>query len=120
LPAARKLPFLICINTRSQSAAYAFNKVFSKRARLHRVLQELGPMKPHRPARLRGTQAGAADARWAAARPFHPTIEQPDVAAVMSFCSSEYHVDALRGETRRLFIELLVVGGTIAGESQFP
>lgn len=68
-------------------------------------------------ARNSGWRCGRTVGRRAA---FHPTIEQPDVSAVMSFCSSEYHVDALRGETRRLFVEVLVVGGTIAGESQFP
>ncbi|MDR3482253.1 MAG: FIST N-terminal domain-containing protein [Burkholderiaceae bacterium] len=65
--------------------------------------------------RIRRAQSCAADARRAA-QEFHAGVTQPDMELVVFFCSSEYDLDALAAEMRRLFVGAQVVGCTTAGE----
>jgi len=65
--------------------------------------------------RIRRAQSCAADARRAA-QEFHAGVAQPDMELVVFFCSSEYDLDALAVEMRRLFAGVQVVGCTTAGE----
>ncbi|MDQ0086527.1 hypothetical protein J2W35_006909 [Variovorax boronicumulans] len=51
-----------------------------------------------------------------AAQEFHAMVAQPDMALVIFYCSSEYDLDALADEMKRLFGEVQVVGCTTAGE----
>lgn len=60
-------------------------------------------------------QTCAPDAREAV-RAFHAGIDQPDMALVVFFCSSEYDLDALADEMRVSFGDVPVVGCTTAGE----
>jgi hypothetical protein len=64
---------------------------------------------------IRRAQSRAADARDAAAE-FHAAVQQKHMALVVFFCSSEYDLDVLAGEMRRLFAGVQVVGCTTAGE----
>ncbi len=65
--------------------------------------------------RIRRAQSCATDAREAAAE-FHAAVEQEDMALVIFFCSSEYDLEVLAEEMRRLFAGVQVVGCTTAGE----
>ena len=65
--------------------------------------------------RIRRAQSCATDAREAA-REFHAAVVQPDMALVIFFCSSEYDLEVLAEEMRRLFAGVQVVGCTTAGE----
>ena len=65
--------------------------------------------------RIRRAQSCATDARQAV-REFHAAVAQPEMALVMFFCSSEYDLEALAEEMRRLFAGAQVVGCTTAGE----
>lgn len=51
-----------------------------------------------------------------AALKFYASVAQPDMALVMFFCSSDYDLDVLAAELRRLFAGIQVVGCTTAGE----
>lgn len=51
--------------------------------------------------RIRKAQSCAVDARRAA-QEFHAGVAQPDMELVVFFCSSEYDLDALAAEMRRL------------------
>ena len=51
-----------------------------------------------------------------AVREFHAMVKQPDMALVIFFCSSEYDLDVIAQEIRRLFAGVQVVGCTTAGE----
>lgn len=65
-----------------------------------------------------GTRAAhvfTTDARQAA-REFHASVEQPDMALVVFFCSSDYDLDVLGLEMQNQFQEVQVVGCTTAGE----
>lgn len=64
---------------------------------------------------IRRAQSLAADAREAV-REFHAAVVQTDMALVVFFCSSDYDLDALADEMRRLFVGVEVVGCTTAGE----
>lgn len=64
---------------------------------------------------IRRAQSCAIDAREAA-REFHALVEQPHMALVVFFCSSEYDLDLLAEEMGRLFAGVHVVGCTTAGE----
>jgi len=64
---------------------------------------------------IRFAQSATLDAREAA-REFHAAVGQPDMAFVIFFCSSEYDLEALAEEMRRLFAAVQVVGCTTAGE----
>lgn len=64
---------------------------------------------------IRRAQSCATDAREAA-REFHALVEQPHMALVVFFCSSEYDLDVLAEEMGRLFAGVHVVGCTTAGE----
>lgn len=66
-------------------------------------------------ALIKTTQSCAPDARDAV-REFHAAVEQQDMALVIFFCSSEYDLDVLAEEMRRLFACVQVVGCTTAGE----
>lgn len=66
-------------------------------------------------SQIRSMQSCATDARQAA-REFHAGVIQPDTELVVFFCSSEYELDVLAGELRRLFGPVPVVGCTTAGE----
>lgn len=72
-------------------------------------------MNAEHPARIRRAQSCATDAREAV-REFHAAVVQPDMALVIFFCSSEYDLESLAGEMRRLFAGVQVVGCTTAGE----
>jgi hypothetical protein len=65
--------------------------------------------------RIRRAHSFATDAREAA-REFYAAVEQPDMALVVFFCSSEYDLEALAEELTRLFAGVQVVGCTTAGE----
>jgi len=64
---------------------------------------------------IRTAQSGAPDARQAV-REFHAGVQQPDMASVIFFCSSQYDLDALADEMNRLFPGVEVLGCTTAGE----
>ena len=64
---------------------------------------------------IRRAQSRLADAREAA-REFHTAVVQPSMALVVFFCSSDYDLDQLAEEMRRLFTGVQVVGCTTAGE----
>lgn len=57
----------------------------------------------------------ATDARQAA-REFHAAVDQPDLAAVLFFCASDYALAALADELNLLFGDILLMGCTTAGE----
>ena len=63
---------------------------------------------------LRG-QSCLRDARDAV-REFHASVEQPDMALVLFFCSSAYDLALLAQELRSVFAGIQVVGCTTAGE----
>jgi hypothetical protein len=65
--------------------------------------------------RIRTGQSKAEDAR-AAVREFHDAVWQPGAGLVVFFCSSEYDLDAVADEMRRLFADTRVMGCTTAGE----
>ena len=65
--------------------------------------------------RIRSMQSCASDARQAA-REFHEGVIQPDTELVVFFCSSDYDLDLLGDELRRLFGAVPLVGCTTAGE----
>lgn len=65
--------------------------------------------------RIRKAQSCAPDAREAALE-FHAAVVQPDMALVIFFCSSEYDLEVLAEEMKRLFAGVQVVGCTTAGE----
>jgi len=65
--------------------------------------------------KIRTAQSCAADAAQAV-QEFHAAVTQPDMALVVFFCSSEYDLDVLAAEMRRLFAGIQVVGCTTAGE----
>ena len=79
------------------------------------MLQKVDDIKLHRLALIREAQSCAAEARDAV-RAFHDAVEQPEMALVVFFCSSEYDLDALADEMKRLFAGVQVVGCTTAGE----
>lgn len=60
-------------------------------------------------------QSLATDARQAA-QEFHAAVNQPGLALVLFFCSSEYALDDLAGELARLFGDTPMLGCTTAGE----
>ncbi|QJD30587.1 FIST N-terminal domain-containing protein [Methylococcus geothermalis] len=64
---------------------------------------------------IRIAQSCAADPREAV-REFHAGVKSQQPALVTFFCSSEYDLDAIAAEMRRLFAGLQVVGCTTAGE----
>ena len=64
---------------------------------------------------IRRAQSCATDPREAV-REFHAAVAQPELALVIFFCSSEYDLDVLAEEMRRLFDGVQVVGCTTAGE----
>jgi hypothetical protein len=64
---------------------------------------------------MRIGQTQASDARAAAAE-FHAQVAQPEMAAVVFFCSSSYDLPVLADEMARLFPGVVVVGCTTAGE----
>ena len=64
---------------------------------------------------IRRAQSCATGPREAV-REFHTAVAQPEMALVMFFCSSEYDLEVLAGEMRRLFDGVQVVGCTTAGE----
>ncbi|GEO84728.1 MULTISPECIES: nitric oxide-sensing protein NosP [Alphaproteobacteria] len=64
---------------------------------------------------IRSGQSCAPDAREAV-RAFHAAVQQPNVAFVLFFCSSEYDLSEMAEEMRRLFAGVQVVGCTTAGE----
>ena len=51
-----------------------------------------------------------------AVREFHAAVEQPDMALVIFFCSSEYDLKSISEEMNPLFAGVEVVGCTTAGE----
>ena len=57
----------------------------------------------------------AKDAREAAAE-FHAAVKQQEMSLVLFFCSSEYDLDLLAKEIKRLFAGVPVMGCTTAGE----
>ncbi len=65
--------------------------------------------------RIVRAQSCAMDARQAV-QEFYAAVEQPDMELVVFFCSSEYDLDVLAAEMRRLFAGVQVVGCTTAGE----
>lgn len=65
--------------------------------------------------RIRMAQSCALDSAQAV-REFHASVAQPDAELVVFFCSSEYDLDVLASEMRRLFAGIHVVGCTTAGE----
>lgn len=64
---------------------------------------------------LRKAHSCATDPRKAA-QEFHAEVMQPGTALVIFFCSSDYDLDVLADEMKRLFGEVQVVGCTTAGE----
>lgn len=65
--------------------------------------------------KIRTAQSCATEARRAVEE-FHAAVAQPHTELVVFFCSSEYDLDALAAEMRRLFAGIQVVGCTTAGE----
>jgi len=65
--------------------------------------------------RIRRAQSLATDGRRAAWK-FHSAVTQPAMELVVFFCSSEYDLDALAAELRRLFAGTQLIGCTTAGE----
>jgi hypothetical protein len=59
--------------------------------------------------------SSATDAREAALE-FYASVAQPEMALAMFFCSSDYDLNVLAAELRRLFAGIQVVGCTTAGE----
>ncbi len=57
----------------------------------------------------------ATDAREAA-QEFYASVAQPNIALVMFFCSTEYDLNVLGAEIKRLFGNVDVIGCTTAGE----
>jgi hypothetical protein len=66
-------------------------------------------------SQIRSMHSCATDTREAA-REFYEGVIQPDTEVVVFFCSSEYELDVLAEELRRLFGEVPVIGCTTAGE----
>ena len=64
---------------------------------------------------IRKAHSCAADPRKAA-QEFHAMVAQPDTALAIFYCSSDYDLEALAGEMKRLFGDVPVVGCTTAGE----
>jgi hypothetical protein len=64
---------------------------------------------------IRQAHSTAADAHQAV-RELHASVEQPRMALVLFFCSSDYDLDVLAAELARLFAGVQVVGCTTAGE----
>ncbi|WPH17408.1 nitric oxide-sensing protein NosP [Variovorax paradoxus] len=64
---------------------------------------------------IRKAHSCTADPRKAA-QEFHAMVAQPDMALVIFYCSSDYDLEALAGEMKRLFGDVPVVGCTTAGE----
>jgi hypothetical protein len=69
----------------------------------------------HQSIQIARAHSRATDA-CQAAREFHAAVAQPDMALVTFFCSSEYDLDRLSEELRRLFDGVQVIGCTTAGE----
>ena len=67
------------------------------------------------PPGIRIGHSCAAEARDAVCA-FHAAVEQPNTALVMFFCSTEYNLEVISEEIRRLFTGVQVVGCTTAGE----
>lgn len=65
--------------------------------------------------KIRMFQSRITDAKLAV-QEFHTAVAHPDMALVVFFCSSEYDLDLLAAEMRRLFAGVQVVGCTTAGE----
>ena len=65
--------------------------------------------------KIRTAQSSAIEARRAVAE-FHSGVVQQDMELVVFFCSSEYDLDVLAEEMKRLFAGIQVVGCTTAGE----
>lgn len=63
----------------------------------------------------RSAQSCAVDA-VVAVREFYAGVVQPDMSAVIFFCSSQYDLDVLAAEMRASFPGVTVVGCTTAGE----
>ena len=51
-----------------------------------------------------------------AVQSFYAAVVQPDTELVIFFCSSEYDLDVVASEMRRLFVGIRVIGCTTAGE----
>lgn len=66
-------------------------------------------------ARIRSGQSCAADAAEAV-REFHAAVNQPEIALVGFFCSSDYDLAVVAAEMNRLFPGVTVIGCTSAGE----
>jgi len=64
---------------------------------------------------IRAAHVFAADPREAA-REFHASVAQPDMALAIFYCSTDYDLDVLGAEIRRLFEGVQVVGCSTAGE----
>ncbi len=64
---------------------------------------------------IRMAQSCAPEAREAA-RAFYSAVQQPDMALVIFFCSSEYNLGVLAEEMKSLFTGVQLVGCTTAGE----
>lgn len=64
---------------------------------------------------IRTAQSCAVDPREAV-REFHAAVTQPDMVLVIFFCSSDYDLQAIAAEMRRVFGSTPVVGCTTAGE----
>jgi hypothetical protein len=69
----------------------------------------------HKESTIVRAQSLAADARTAAAE-FRTAVDQPDMTLVAFFCSADYDLDLLAEEIARLFVGVVVVGCTTAGE----
>ncbi|MBI5890832.1 MAG: FIST C-terminal domain-containing protein [Nitrosomonadales bacterium] len=65
--------------------------------------------------RIRQGHTVATDAREAVAA-FHAQVAQPEMAAVLFFCSPSYDLDVLANEIKRHFPGVTAVGCTTAGE----
>ena len=64
---------------------------------------------------IRLAQSCATEARQAVEE-FHAAVAQPNMELVIFFCSSEYDLDVLAAEMKRLFAGIQVLGCTTAGE----
>ncbi|MDY7578949.1 FIST N-terminal domain-containing protein [Herbaspirillum sp. RTI4] len=64
---------------------------------------------------IRRAHSFEMDARKAVLE-FHAAVSQPDMQLVIFFCSTNYDLDVLAAEMRRLFVGVQVVGCTAAGE----
>ena len=64
---------------------------------------------------IRRAHSCATDSRQAA-RELYADIQQPHMAVVIFFCSSQYDLDALADEMNKLFVGVQVIGCTTAGE----